>query len=88
MEPKGARRGASPAWIAPSSDNAYSAPSIQARRWSATHCAPNRLPASSSAVARKMRSRLSGTLARTMARKAASWTTPVDFMSRAPRPYT
>ena len=85
MEPIGAVAPAG-VWMKPSSESAYSAPASQPGRSSATHCAPKRLPASSSAVASKVSPRLSGTRARLMARTAMRWRMPVDFMSSAPRP--
>ncbi len=74
------------AYTPPNSDSAYSAPASHSRCRSATHWAPKRLPASSSAVASRTKSRLSGTPARLIASIPARWRIPVDFMSRAPRP--
>ena len=85
MAPSGALR-LGCVWIAASSEIAYSAPAIHSRRRSAMNWAPNSLPASSSAVARNTRSRLSGTRPRLSASIAARCRMPVDFMSIAPRP--
>ncbi len=84
--PSGARQPAS-WWIPPNSPSAYSAPASQCGYCSAMKRAPKRLPASSSAVPRSTRSRLSGTPARLIASTAASCMMPMPFMSRAPRPY-
>jgi len=85
MEANGARLCGSIS-MPPSSDSAYSAPASQSGCVAAMNWAPNALPASSSAVARKTRSRVSRAPARLSASTAASCRMPVDFMSMAPRP--
>ena len=75
----------STASITPPSLSMNSASFTRSGRWSTTHCAPI-APTSSSAVARKIRSRDRPPPERLTLTIAAASSRPVDFMSSAPRP--